>query len=172
MAARGAGGQRPDDRARHPEGGAGVGCRGAPPPRRPARDRERTHEPFLSPRVKISQIRVERREIELDPPFEAAWDPNPRRSFEATLVLVETDEGLTGIGSGDTMEGFERHEHHFVGRSALDLAYHQATLESLSRQGRRYWPLEAALWDLAGKAEDMPVAEVLGGAPTQLAAYA
>jgi L-alanine-DL-glutamate epimerase-like enolase superfamily enzyme len=124
--------------------------------------------------VKISQIRVERREIELDPPFEAAWDPNPRRSFEATLVLVETDEGLTGIGSGDAMDGFERHEHHFVGRSALDLAHHQAILEMLSRYaaGGRYWPLEAALWDLAGKAEGKPLVELLGGVTAQLPAYA
>jgi D-galactarolactone cycloisomerase len=124
--------------------------------------------------VKITRIRIERRELELDPPFLAAWDPNPRRSFEATLVFVETDEGLTGIGSGDTMDGFERFEHHFVGRSALDLAHHQAILEMLSRHaaGGRYWPLEAALWDLAGKAESKPVAELLGGAPGRLAAYA
>jgi D-galactarolactone cycloisomerase len=124
--------------------------------------------------VRITRIRVERREIELDPPFLAAWDPNPRVSFEATLVLVETDQGITGIGSGDTMDGFERHEHHFVGQSALDLAHHQAVLELLSRQatGGRYWPLEAALWDLAGKAEGKPVAELLGGRTGSFPAYA
>jgi D-galactarolactone cycloisomerase len=42
----------------------------------------------------------------LDPPFHAAWDPVPRRHFDATLVRVETDEGVTGFGSGDTMAGF------------------------------------------------------------------
>jgi D-galactarolactone cycloisomerase len=124
--------------------------------------------------VKITRIRLERRAIDLDPPFLAAWDPNPRGSFEATLVFVETDEGLTGIGSGDTMEGFERHEHHFVGQSALDMAYHQAILERLSlRSGAGlYWPLEAALWDLAGKVEDKPVVELLGGKPGRIPAYA
>jgi D-galactarolactone cycloisomerase len=122
--------------------------------------------------VKISRIRIERREIELDPPFLAAWDPDPRRAFEATLVFVETDEGLTGIGSGDTMDGFERYEHHFLDRSPLDLAHHQAILEMLSRHGPRYWPLEAALWDLAGKAAQKPVVELLGGSTGRLPAYA
>jgi D-galactarolactone cycloisomerase len=124
--------------------------------------------------VKIIRIRLERRAIDLDPPFLAAWDPNPRRSFEATLVFVETDEGVTGIGSGDTMDGFERHEHVFVGQSALDMAHHQAVLEQLSLTpgGGLYWPLEAALWDLAGKAEGKPVVELLGGRPGRLPAYA
>jgi D-galactarolactone cycloisomerase len=124
--------------------------------------------------VKITRIRLERRTVDLDPPFNAAWDPDPRRAFEATLVFVETDEGVTGIGSGDTMEGFERHEHHFIGRGALDLAHHQAILEMMSRHatGGRYWPLEAALWDLAGKAQGKTVAELLGGTPAALPAYA
>jgi L-alanine-DL-glutamate epimerase-like enolase superfamily enzyme len=124
--------------------------------------------------VKITGIRLERRAIDLDPPFLAAWDPEPRRSFEATLVFVETDEGVTGIGSGDTMDGFESHEHLFVGQSALDIAHHQAVLErlSLTPGGGLYWPLEAALWDLAGKAEGKPVVELLGGTPGRLPAYA
>src|SRR5947199_338496 len=44
--------------------------------------------------------------LPLDPPFRAAWDPVPRRAFDATLVRVETDAGVTGYGSGDTMDGF------------------------------------------------------------------
>jgi D-galactarolactone cycloisomerase len=122
--------------------------------------------------VKITGIRLERRTIELDPPFIAAWDPDPRRSFEATLVFVETDEGVTGIGSGDTMDGFERHEHHFLEQSPLQLGRHQATLEALAQRGLRYWPLEAALWDLAGKVEGKPVVELLGGSARHLPAYA
>jgi D-galactarolactone cycloisomerase len=123
--------------------------------------------------VKITRIRLERRTLPLEPPFLAAWDPNPRTSFEATLVFVDTDEDLTGIGSGDTMEGFERYEHHFVGRSALDIAHHQGMLEVLARHGDgRFWPLEAALWDLAGKAQDKSAVELLGGRPGSVPAYA
>jgi D-galactarolactone cycloisomerase len=123
--------------------------------------------------VKISRIRIERRTLPLDPPFLAAWDPTPRTSFDATLVFVETDEGVTGIGSGDTMEGFERFEHHFMGRNALDIAHHQGILEVLARhKDGRFWPLESALWDLAGKARGKPVVELLGGAPGRMRAYA
>jgi D-galactarolactone cycloisomerase len=123
--------------------------------------------------VRISRIRTERRTLPLDPPFLAAWDPNPRTSFEAKVVFVETDEGVTGIGSGDTMEGFDRFEHHFVGRNALDIAHHQGILEVLARHGDgRFWPLEAALWDLAGKARGKPVVELLGGSPGSVRAYA
>jgi D-galactarolactone cycloisomerase len=122
--------------------------------------------------VKIERVRLERRSIELDPPFEAAWDPKPRRSFEATIVLVETDEGLTGIGSGDTMDGFERYEHLFIGQDPLAVERHVAVLETITFHAGRYWPLEAALWDLAGKAAGKPAAELLGGQLDRVAAYA
>jgi L-alanine-DL-glutamate epimerase-like enolase superfamily enzyme len=122
--------------------------------------------------VKIERVRLERRSIELDPPFHAAWDPEPRRSFEATLVLVETDEGLTGIGSGDTMDGFERYERLFVGQDPLAVERHVAVLETITFHAGRYWPLEAALWDLAGKAAGKPAAELLGGQLDRVAAYA
>ena len=122
--------------------------------------------------MKIARVRLERRSIELDPPFNAAWDPEPRRSFEATIVVVETDEGLTGIGSGDTMDGFERYEHLFVGQDPLALERHVAVLETITVHAGRYWPLEAALWDLAGKAAGKTVAELCGGQLTRVAAYA
>jgi D-galactarolactone cycloisomerase len=122
--------------------------------------------------VKIERVRLERRSIELDPPFHPAWDPEPRRLFEATLVLVETDEGLTGIGSGDTMDGFERYEHLFVGQDPLAVERHVAVLETITFHAGRYWPLEAALWDLAGKAAGKTAAELLGGQLDRVAAYA
>ena len=120
----------------------------------------------------ITRIRLERRTLELDPPFLAAWDPDPRRSFEATLVFVETDEGVTGVGSGDTMDGFERYEELFVGRDPLDIDRHVAVLETIAFHAAHYWPLEAALWDLAGKAEGKPAAELLGGGRDRVPAYA
>jgi D-galactarolactone cycloisomerase len=122
--------------------------------------------------VRITRIRIERRTLELDPPFLAAWDPDPRRSFEATLVFVETDEGLTGVGSGDTMDGFERYEELFTGRDPLEIDRHVFVLETIAFHAARYWPVEAALWDLAGKAQGKPVAELLGGGKDRVPAYA
>jgi D-galactarolactone cycloisomerase len=122
--------------------------------------------------VKITAVRLRRLRLPLDPPFLAAWDPEPRRAFEATLVLVETDEGLVGIGSGDTMDGFERYEHLFVGHDPLAIERHVRVLETITFHAGRYWPLEAALWDLAGKAEGVPVARLLGGRTERIRAYA
>jgi len=122
--------------------------------------------------VKITAVRTQRLRTELDPAFEAAWDPVPRRSFEATLVYVETDEGLTGVGSGDTMDGFAPYEHLFLGRDPLAIEQHVRTLETISFHAGRYWPVEAALWDLKGKALGVAVATLFGGAVTRLPAYA
>jgi D-galactarolactone cycloisomerase len=122
--------------------------------------------------VRITGIRLRRLRLPLDPPFEPAWDPEPRNAFEATLVYVDTDEGLTGVGSGDTMDGFERYAPLFTGRDPLDIEHHVRVLESVGFHAGRYWPLEAALWDLAGKAHGVPTAQLLGGAVSALPVYA
>jgi D-galactarolactone cycloisomerase len=122
--------------------------------------------------VKVAAIRLERRALDLDPPFPAAWDPVPRTRFEATLVFVETDEGLTGIGSGDTMDGFEAFEHLFVGKDPLDVERHVRVLETIAFHAGRYWPLEAALWDIAGQVRGVPVAQLFGGKAERLPVYA
>jgi L-alanine-DL-glutamate epimerase-like enolase superfamily enzyme len=87
-------------------------------------------------------------------------------------VYVDTDEGLTGIGSGDTMDGFERYAHFFVGEDPLDVERHVRVLETIAFHAGRFWPLEAALWDLAGRAEGVPAARLLGGAVDRLPVYA
>ena len=122
--------------------------------------------------MKITGIRLRRLRLPLDPPFEPSWDPEPRAAFEATLVYVDTDEGLTGIGSGDTMDGFERYAPLFVGRDPLEIEHHVRVLETVTFQAGRYWPLEAALWDLAGKANGVPAAQLLGGALGEIPVYA
>jgi L-alanine-DL-glutamate epimerase-like enolase superfamily enzyme len=122
--------------------------------------------------MKITAIRLDRMRIPLDPPFLAAWDPVPRRWFGATLVRVETDEGITGFGSGDTMDGFAGYEELFTGRDPRQIASHVKTLETIGFHAGRYWPLEAALWDIIGKAAGQPVAALFGGAQAAVPAYA
>jgi L-alanine-DL-glutamate epimerase-like enolase superfamily enzyme len=122
--------------------------------------------------MKITAIELQWLTVPLAPSFRAAWDPDPRTRFDATIVRVHTDEGLTGIGSGDTMAGFAEFEHLFLGADPLALATHGRTLETISFHAGRYWPLEAALWDLAGKATGVPVATLLGGAADRIPAYA
>lgn len=122
--------------------------------------------------MKITAIRLQRLRQPLDPPFLAAWDPVPRRSFAATIVYVETDEGLVGVGSGDTMAGFEAFIDLFVGTDPLNIVEQVRRIESIGFHAGRFWPLEVALWDLLGKVADLPVARLFGGARSSLPAYA
>ncbi len=122
--------------------------------------------------MKITAIHLERLRLPLDPPFVAAWDPEPRRSFDAVLVRVETDAGVVGIGSGDSMAGFAGHEHLFVGRDPMQVARHVRTIETINFHGGRCWPLEVALWDVVGQVAGLPVASLFGGASDRIPAYA
>lgn len=122
--------------------------------------------------MKITNIRIRRVARKLDPHFRAAWDPVPRRTSEATLVFVDTDEGITGVGSGDTMEGFSGFAEFFIGEDPLRMARHVKVLETLAFHAGRYWPLEAALWDLVGKICEQPVANLFGGSTDRVPAYA
>ena len=122
--------------------------------------------------MKISSIRIERLQVPLDPPFDAAWDPVPRQTFGATVVRVETDEGVVGIGSGDTMAGFSDFEDLFIGRDPLAIAHHVRVLETIDFHAGRYWPLEVALWDIVGQVEGRPVAALFGGRLDGMPAYA
>jgi L-alanine-DL-glutamate epimerase-like enolase superfamily enzyme len=122
--------------------------------------------------MKITAIRLQRLRLPLSPPFNAAWDPVPRRHFDATLVRVETDDGVTGFGSGDTMDGFEPYESLFIGTDPMNMSRHVRALETISFHAGRYWPLEAALWDIVGQVTHQPVSVLFGGAAASLPVYA
>jgi D-galactarolactone cycloisomerase len=122
--------------------------------------------------MKITRIQIVRLSLPLQPPFLAAWDPEPRRRFPVTLVLVDTDEGVQGVGSGDAMDGFARYSDLFIGTDPLALARQVRTLETIAFHGPRPWPLEAALWDIAGQVTGQPVARLLGGFTDRVPAYA
>lgn len=123
-------------------------------------------------RVKITEIRLDRLRLPLDPPFHAVWDPVPRRHFDATVVRVHTDEGVTGVGSGDTMAGFEAHQDLFIGHDPLAIARHVRAIETINFHGGKYWPLEVALWDIFGQVTGQPVAKLFGNARDSIPAYA
>lgn len=122
--------------------------------------------------MKITGIELTRLVLPLEPPFPAAWDPIPRTRFAATIVRVETDAGVVGIGSGDTMDGFGAFEHLFLGEDPLAIARHVRVLETIDFHAGRYWPLEVALWDIVGKVAGLPVATLFGGSAEALPVYA
>jgi L-alanine-DL-glutamate epimerase-like enolase superfamily enzyme len=124
------------------------------------------------PDHKIASIQVTQHRLELDPAFNASWDTKPRVHFDATLVRVTTDTGLTGYGSGDLMVGFKGHESLFIGQDPLSVERHYRVLSNIDFHYGRCWPLDLALWDLAGKITGQPCWKLLGGLSNRVRAYA
>ncbi len=120
---------------------------------------------------RIEQIEIHHYRLPLDPPFHAAWDPRPRRTFTSTIVRVRAGD-FEGVGSGDAMAGFPGHEHLFVGRDPFDIERHVHILDNLQFHYGRMWPLEIALWDLMGRISGRPLWQLLGGRSNRLRPYA
>lgn len=121
---------------------------------------------------KITAIEISHHRLPLDPPFKASWDGRARHHFDATIVRVRDDEGREGIGSGDLMKGFEGHEALFVGQDPRHLERHYEVLSHINFHYGRCWPLDLALWDLAGKVTGEPVWRMLGGRSDKVRLYA
>src|SRR5215813_5726613 len=122
--------------------------------------------------MKITAIRISQHRYKFDPPFHASWDTRPRTHWDATIVRVETDQGVTGIGSGDLMVGFAGHEELFIGQDPLAIERHYRVLSNIDFHYGRCWPLDLALWDLAGKITGQPCWKLLGGLSNRVRAYA
>ncbi|HEV2285087.1 MAG TPA: mandelate racemase/muconate lactonizing enzyme family protein [Steroidobacteraceae bacterium] len=125
-----------------------------------------------SPAHRIASIAISHHRLPLDPPFNASWDTKPRTHFDATVVRVTTDTGLAGVASGDRMLGFDGHESLFVGEDPLALERHYRILSNIDFHYGRCWPLDLALWDLAGKILGAPCWKLLGGRASRVRAYA
>src|ERR1700722_10873617 len=126
----------------------------------------------IAPAHRIAGITITHHRLALDPPFRASWDTKPRVHFDATVVRVSTDSGFTGVASGDRMLGFEGHEPLFVGEDPLALERHYRVLSNIDFHYGRCWPLDLALWDLAGKLLGVPCWKLLGGLASRVRAYA
>jgi L-alanine-DL-glutamate epimerase-like enolase superfamily enzyme len=121
---------------------------------------------------RITAVSISHHRLPLAPPFNASWDTQPRTRFDATVVRVTTDSGLTGVASGDRMLGFEGHESLFLGHDPLELERHYRVLSNIDFHYGRCWPLDLALWDLAGKILGQPCWRLLGGLARRVRAYA
>jgi L-alanine-DL-glutamate epimerase-like enolase superfamily enzyme len=125
-----------------------------------------------SPAHRIRSIELSHHRIPCVPPFHASWDTKPRVHFDATIVRVTTDTGITGVGSGDLMLGFSGHEPLFIGWDPLQIERHYRVLSHLDFHYGRCWPMDLALWDLIGKITGQPCWKLLGGLAQRVRAYA
>jgi L-alanine-DL-glutamate epimerase-like enolase superfamily enzyme len=121
---------------------------------------------------RIRSIDITHHRLAFDPPFQASWDTKPRVHLDATIVRIATNSGFVGYGSGDRMVGFAGHEELFVGHDPLALERHYRVLSHIDFHYGRCWPLDLALWDLAGKIAGQPCWKLLGGLSNRVRAYA
>ena len=118
--------------------------------------------------VKIMAIRLDR--MRLRARIRRSWPPGTRCHDAISMRLSCGLKPTTAywLRSGDTMDGFAAFTDLFIGKDPLQIANHVRVLETIGFQAGRYWPLEAALWDIIGKACGQPIATLFGGATDRL----
>ena len=114
--------------------------------------------------MRIAAIETRRYRYPLDPPFVAAWDPEPRTFQEATVVIVRSDDGVEGYASGDDVPDRALLDRLLVGRRPVsDTDAVHGVVETVDFHHGRNWIVEVAAWDLLGRARGEPVWRLLGG---------
>jgi len=121
--------------------------------------------------MRISALETRGYRYPLDPPFRAAWDPEPRTHQDATIVVVRSDDGAEGYASGDGLPDRELLAALLVGRELGATDVHEV-IETVDFHHGRNWTLELAVWDLLGRAAGEPVWRLLGGTSDRIGAYA
>src|SRR5260370_7715380 len=110
------------------------------------------------PKMKITRIRA------YLPP-----QPNPIFNQSNTVVSVETDAGLTGIGEGGTHDTIEQCAGRLIGQDPSRSGHlwqdmYRAFFYPPGRERvHALGALDMALWDIRGKALGAPVHALLGG---------
>lgn len=120
----------------------------------------------------IEKIEISFHQFKLPVAFPAAWDSHPRERFGASIIRVYDDQGRMGLGSGDSLYGFEDYASLFLNRDILDMDLLCGLTDNVSFHAGRWWALENALWDLHGKTLGEPLYQILGGRSDRVRAYA
>jgi L-alanine-DL-glutamate epimerase-like enolase superfamily enzyme len=122
--------------------------------------------------MRITAVETRRYAFPFEPPLRVAWDPEPRMSQEATIVVVRTDEGVEGCASGDALPDRALLERLLVGVDPLRTEVVRELCETVDFHHGRPWTAEVAVWDVVGKALATPCWQLLGGRSDRLQAYA
>jgi L-alanine-DL-glutamate epimerase-like enolase superfamily enzyme len=122
--------------------------------------------------MRIAAVETRRYSWPWEPPLRVAWDPEPRLTQEATIVIVRSDDGVEGYASGDALPDRALLERLLVGIDPLRSETVRELCETVDFHHARPWTAEVAAWDLAGRALGVPCWLLLGGRSERLLAYA
>ena len=125
--------------------------------------------------MKITAIRVTPVNIPLEAPF--CWSVGLYPGITKTIIEVETDEGITGIGESPDLASAGVIEHdmapRLIGRDPFDISGCEAVCvpewqvvqnTDDATPVKAFGGIEIALWDIRGKAWNQPLYQLLGGA--------
>lgn len=128
--------------------------------------------------MKIEQIDLWHVSVPLTAPFYPSWIPGfPQTDVRFTLIRLRTKSGLEGFSAGPAM-GKERAGlgsllgPYLLDERADDIPSIRQRVREMGYLGIRIGWLEAACWDLVGKARKKPVYELLGGKGGSVRLYA
>ncbi len=124
--------------------------------------------------MRIRRIRATPVNLRFAAPYRFAYGSTA--SLTKTVVEVETDDGLIGLGEGadgDTSQLIETLGERLTGLDPLDLNECErrcvpgmsfAPWDNLTALRRAFGAIEIALWDLRARADNVPLHRLLGGA--------
>jgi len=128
--------------------------------------------------MKISRIDLWHVKVPLKAPFHPSWIPGfAQTENRFTLVRIATADGAEGWSAAPAM-GQERSGlgqllgPYFLGERADDIVGVRQRIREMGYLGWRCGWLEAACWDLVGRARGVPVWELLGGRGGRVQLYA
>lgn len=121
-------------------------------------------------------------DIPFSMPFKASWHPGfEERLLNVTVVRILTDEGLTGISSAEGCFGWGEAQlatiqtligPQLIGKDPFATEEMIKIVRDGANGGCRPWLVENALWDIIGKAANLPLYRLWGGAQEKVRAYA
>lgn len=125
--------------------------------------------------MKIVKIAIHQVDLALKDTY--SWSNQSYDAFDSTVILIETDSGLTGVGeicplgpsylpayAEGARIGLAQLAHGLIGEDPLQLAKINLKMDALLK-GHPYVKsaIDMACWDLLGKATGQPVYNLLGG---------
>ncbi|GGD77863.1 mandelate racemase/muconate lactonizing enzyme family protein [Paenibacillus nasutitermitis] len=129
--------------------------------------------------MRITNVIADLVKCPLPAPFYPTWGSGLQfDSVKMTIVQIETDEGITGIGAGpatgwENVVGINTFlKQQLLNKDPFMIERLRPAISNAKLRMGWPWMVEAALWDLVGKACGQPVHRLWGGFANEIPVYA